>query len=1072
MTSDTVTNAQLSLPAGVTLDGNNKTLTHLSNPTGTAAGNSAAILVAPETTNTQVSTVKKIKIDGPNTTPATTNTDGTVTRNLNSGEYAIKALGEGAKLVVQNVTISRAQSALMASKGAQLTVKGTLEMKDVEYGGIEVSEDSNSELILDSTASFTYEETADTPFAWIDNGGKITNNTDVDLAKVKVSETKNHFYLNCSDAKGAHLYTNEAIDETGKTTSQISLGGKHEFALLKFTPSTSGTFCFASSGTIDATAEVYNVTSTGALGTKVTSEDTGLDKSFKVFAKLTAGSTYILRVGVSDSAAQEAQWGDISVTAAKASTTDLSSYKVSLPANTYYYSDENLTKASTKLTATVKSAIDGTTLAASKYNTAIYKVESGSVGSSEVETITEAGKYALKVTPSSEAAATTDSLTGTALCYFEVKDVKDISNYDFKYNKTLVFDNNQVAELTSLAPKGYRYGSNQATFTEDNIKFIGWYSVVDGVKSQTPLTTAPSAVGDYVLTISPVDGTTYTVTSTIDLVFSITKGVVTVPSVRSGLTYTGSAQTGVAAGANYTLSGILSATNAGNYTCTATLADGYKWSDGTEEPKTFNWSIARAKIDVPVAKTDLVYDGKAQTGVAAGTGYAVTGTSAATKAGDYTAVVTPGANYSWADGTTVAKTLKWSIAKAKVAVPSATVGLIYNGKVQTGVAEGTGYTVTGTSTATNAGDYTAIVTPVENYAWTDGTTTAKTVTWSIAKAKVAAPSANTNLVYNGKAQTGVVEVTGYSLTGTSSATEPGDYIATATLADNYAWSDGTTAAKVVNWTIAKAAANVTAQPSSAIVKEGGKTTVTLSQVGDGAYTAASSDSRIASATVTGSSVTITAVSSGTATITVSTAETAHYAAGTASITVNVSASAGERSSATTTVTDSDGNTTKVTNKVRVTTEYDASSSNVTPTVAFTGSSVTKGKALVPSKVTLSDGITYKVTSIASKAFSGTNISSISIPTNVTVIGSQAFRNCTKLKTITLHSKIKSIGSYVLKGAATKTVTIKTSKLSKTSIKNLVKGSKLTTIKCSGLSKSVKAKYAKWVKAYKASVKVK
>ena len=137
-------------------------------------------------------------------------------------------------------------------------------------------------------------------------------------------------------------------------------------------------------------------------------------------------------------------------------------------------------------------------------------------------------------------------------------------------------------------------------------------------------------------------------------------------------------------------------------------------------------------IAVPTAKTGLVYSGKAQIGVAAGTGYTVSGGSA-TDAGSYTATAKVAEGYQWTDGTTADKVVKWSIAKSTVKVPTAKTGLVYNGKVQTGVAAGTGYKVTG-NTATNAGSYTATLTAAANYQFEGANATAD-VKWSIAKAK-------------------------------------------------------------------------------------------------------------------------------------------------------------------------------------------------------------------------------------------------------------------------------------------------------------------------------------------------
>ncbi|MCR4584518.1 MAG: Ig-like domain-containing protein, partial [Lachnospiraceae bacterium] len=95
--------------------------------------------------------------------------------------------------------------------------------------------------------------------------------------------------------------------------------------------------------------------------------------------------------------------------------------------------------------------------------------------------------------------------------------------------------------------------------------------------------------------------------------------------------------------------------------------------------------------------------------------------------------------------------------------PTAVTGLVYNGHVQTGVAVGTGYTLTG-NTATDAGTYTATATLQTGYLWSDGTSEPKMISWSIAKtaSSATAPTAKTGLVANGQEQE---LVTGGSATG-------------------------------------------------------------------------------------------------------------------------------------------------------------------------------------------------------------------------------------------------------------------------------------------------------------------
>lgn len=76
------------------------------------------------------------------------------------------------------------------------------------------------------------------------------------------------------------------------------------------------------------------------------------------------------------------------------------------------------------------------------------------------------------------------------------------------------------------------------------------------------------------------------------------------------------------------------------------------------------------KEGAPSVKKGLVYDGSEQTGInfdaSETAGYVMSGTTTATAAGSYTATATLKARYRWADGTTAAKTFRWSIAPKEV----------------------------------------------------------------------------------------------------------------------------------------------------------------------------------------------------------------------------------------------------------------------------------------------------------------------------------------------------------------------------------------------------------------------
>ena len=126
----------------------------------------------------------------------------------------------------------------------------------------------------------------------------------------------------------------------------------------------------------------------------------------------------------------------------------------------------------------------------------------------------------------------------------------------------------------------------------------------------------------------------------------------------------------------------------------------------------------------------------------------------------------------------------------------------YNGSAQTGVT-GANVNWSGTTSATNAGTYTAYATPQSKHAWSDGSTSTRTITWTISRSNSASASA-ANKTYNGSSQTGVTG-SNVSWSGTTSATNAGSYTAYATPTSNYAWSDGSTGQRTITWTMNKKA---------------------------------------------------------------------------------------------------------------------------------------------------------------------------------------------------------------------------------------------------------------------------
>lgn len=206
----------------------------------------------------------------------------------------------------------------------------------------------------------------------------------------------------------------------------------------------------------------------------------------------------------------------------------------------------------------------------------------------------------------------------------------------------------------------------------------------------------------------------------------------------------------------------------------------------------------------------------------------------------------------------------------------------YNGTLQTQAVasvvldgttlqEGTDYVVYNNS-GTNAGTYTLVVCGIEKYS---GVALAN---WSIAKAPLDKPTLSGSYTYNGSAKTATVN--GYDAatmeqSGTVTATNAGTYSVTFAVSDatNYMWSDGSSDAFTLSWTINKAAGTISISPTSlsllGLAGKTGSTTVTTSNAG--AISAVSNAASVATASVSGKTVTVTAVKTGDGKITITAA---------------------------------------------------------------------------------------------------------------------------------------------------------------------------------------------------------
>lgn len=189
----------------------------------------------------------------------------------------------------------------------------------------------------------------------------------------------------------------------------------------------------------------------------------------------------------------------------------------------------------------------------------------------------------------------------------------------------------------------------------------------------------------------------------------------------------------------------------------------------------------------------------------------------------------------------------------------------------------TGYTYSPTALNT-VGTQTITVSYTER-----GITNTTTLSVTVERKSISAvPSQSGTLTYTGSAQSpswSNYNSAQMTLGGVTSGTNAGSYNATFTPTANYRWSDGTNTAKTVSWTIGKAAGSLSLSADTlsldATTTSG---TITVTRAGDGAISASSSATDIATVSVGGNIVTITGVASGSATITISVAAGTNYTA--------------------------------------------------------------------------------------------------------------------------------------------------------------------------------------------------
>lgn len=252
------------------------------------------------------------------------------------------------------------------------------------------------------------------------------------------------------------------------------------------------------------------------------------------------------------------------------------------------------------------------------------------------------------------------------------------------------------------------------------------------------------------------------------------------------------------------------------------------------------------------------------------------------------------------EGVTKSTDLVVTVQGKTIAVPTQTNIPTYNGSDKT--PSWNGYDplkmeISGVTSASDAGGYTAIFKLSYGYLFPDGTDEAR-VKWTIDRAVISAlPTQTGTLVADGTSKTpswNGYDTNKMTIGGDTSGTAAGEYTATFTPTSNYKWSDGSTGGKTASWTIGKAVNSVTNLPSSIVLKSSAKTaTFTVNRKGNGTITATSNNTSVAKIKSINQSTGVVTVESvndttGTAKITIKVAEGTNYKAA-SDTTVNVTA---------------------------------------------------------------------------------------------------------------------------------------------------------------------------------------
>ena len=215
----------------------------------------------------------------------------------------------------------------------------------------------------------------------------------------------------------------------------------------------------------------------------------------------------------------------------------------------------------------------------------------------------------------------------------------------------------------------------------------------------------------------------------------------------------------------------------------------YTWDNGTTETVELEWKITPI-IDAWNRAYSFVYSGNLIQNTQ-GDNVIFENVYEATTIGKYTMTVIPEKNHAWKDtGTMERRQFEWEITSANFAKPILnSTTFVYDGQEHAPVIDATtassGYKVTGTLNATNAGVYTITVSLLDpdHSTWSDGTNAPIEYTWMITQREVTVAFDSNTFTYNNVAYTGTAQIgnvisgdnVGFTYSGTRTATNAGTY---------------------------------------------------------------------------------------------------------------------------------------------------------------------------------------------------------------------------------------------------------------------------------------------------------